>query len=287
MHNRELKPLYAMMVTGKDPERIEWARHQVVYFLQQMRYPEHLKHVLIANEHPSLTVLCGDSSFNNAQCKEMQITNRAQTTLGDIRNRLLACVPPHSYCFPLDDDDYLSPDWIYQMLQHWPNNETALVQFGARLNHNLISVSSWQSHFDSGFVHYVADIDRLRAISFQYASQNTLEDLVLHRLQIGQQRHLWLDNDASLYIRYVHHTNTSVFVNANQTAANDRLGEREVTKSQHELCITHAPNRHTTENPTVARFTKWCRTYGSFAFVGLCCLVLYAHYRRRWTAIDK
>lgn len=276
MKNREMKPVYAMMVTGKDRQRIGWAQRQVHYFLQEMNYPADLKYMLIANEHPSLSVCKRDCHH----VQEFQVEDRNHTTLGEIRNQLITHVPKGSYCFVLDDDDYLDPDWILRMLSAWPNDGTALIQFSNRLNHNLLTHSSWKSHFRSGFVHFLGDVDRLRAIQFRYASQNTLEDLVLHRLQIGKQRHVWTNNDPALYVRYVHNNNTSVFVDSKQSFANQQLGESQVTSSQHQLCLHGAPDaldQNLKDN--------WCRnisnTLPTLACVSFFLFCLFLKYRSR------
>ncbi len=262
---RSIKPIYAMMVTGKDAQRIEWAQKQLQFYFEKMNYPDDYKHILIASEHSSLSVKrAQDESRKNVI--ELRIANRSQTTLGDIRNRLLALVPTGSYCFVLDDDDYLDPDWLKQMLHHWPNNNTALIQFNSRLNHNIITQSSWQSHIPSGFVHFLGDIDALRAIQFQYLSENTMEDIMIHDLQIGQQRHIWSNEDPSVYIRYVHNNNTSVFVDRHQAIANNRLGENPATNVQHRICVAHIPSstslisqsRRSQFHP-FHNLTQWCR----------------------------
>ncbi len=235
---RVYKPVYGMMITGSSAQRIEWARACIERFVTKQTYIHSAPvRVLVLNEHFSESAL---TKTTRAFASEWKITNRKETTLGALRNQLLQKVPSDSYVYVLDDDDYIPSDSLEVLLQSWPNDGSALIQICNRLNHNILTNTSWRSYFASGFVHYLADINTLRSIDFHYTDANTLEDLTLHKLSRGE-RFLWTNNPAKLYVRYTHGKNCSPYVRREQQAANHLLGEESVVPEEHTYCIQHQP----------------------------------------------
>lgn len=255
--------IYALMVTGKNEQRIQWARQQVMKFMTQQSYSG-TKRILIANEHPSLHVLDSQSKFRE-KVNEIHISDRHLVSLGQIRNQLLALVPSGSYVMILDDDDYISPTFLTQMIEYWHQQKpkTVMVQMGNRLNHNSKIGSSWQSSHPSGFVHFVADIDLLRSSQFQYFDRNSLEDLSIHEFT---SRTIWHDSPPELYIRYIHGDNTSLYVNPQQSQPNTDLGEIPVSQEMSQLCLQHVPNEWQ-ENATNQVLEQKCRLTKERGFI--------------------
>lgn len=256
--------MYALMVTGKSEGRIRWARHQISQYMEHQQY-DGRKFLLVANEHANLNFQ-HESELYVDRVKEIHIQDRSTTSLGKIRNRLLDVVPSGSYVFVLDDDDYVSSSLITEMIRYWrvQSGRTAMVQLGNRLNHNIVTDSSWQSSHPSGFVHFVGDIDLLRKYNFRYLPRDSLEDLSIHELD---SRTIWHDSAPELYIRYVHGENTSLYVNSRQTEANTSLGENVVDAATSEFCRKHAPS---------SRQQQRCRWGFSATFVLLLVAVVIA-----------
>lgn len=235
----------ALLVTGKDDQRIVWARNQVQDFILNQNILGQ-KHILIANEHPKLSV-CQDQTENRIKqnVTEIKINNRFETTLGAIRNKLLDLVPQNAFVFILDDDDHIHPTILQEMFLYWKSQDetTALIQLGTRLNHNISTCSSWQSKVPSGFVHFLADINLLRSVNFRYLEKDAMEDLSLYQLPVGSVRTVWKDNPANLYVRYIHKNNTSLYVDPLQQEAYYHLGEKQVIKEMHDYCVRFAPQQ--------------------------------------------
>lgn len=252
--------VYGLMVTGKTSQRVRWAQSQVRLFMQQTYTGN--KYMIVANEHPYLKVL--DPGFKptlneSERVMEFQVRDRHQTTLGNIRNDLLSRVPAGVYVFIVDDDDYLHPELLHRMSQYWEEEaiksckDYALIQIQNRLNHNVQHSASWESSYSWGCVHFMAKIDRLRDISFQYLNVETLEDLSIQKLQIGEERLIWHNNSSNLYIRYVHTNNTSAYVNPKQCIPNMFLGEKPVNETIHHYCVQHVPEGLNNGNPNMNR----------------------------------
>lgn len=117
----DLPHVVAVMITGKHPQRVVWARAAAAWFHAQT-YPADRRHLLIVQDlsaqplfavHTQQTELCVVSTPSLATYEASNAAPRA--SLGELRNRALAEVAryyPDSWVLQWDDDDYAAPDRI-------------------------------------------------------------------------------------------------------------------------------------------------------------------------------
>lgn len=196
-----------IMVTGKDASRKNFAEQAIRNF-QEQTYPN--KTLLIINH--------GTYSLQAApDVTEIRITKDEHTTLGDVRNFALEKVPLGSLWAVWDDDDYRRPDYLYKLYTWLVGNDAALVTYTSRLEYNQNTGLIWQSNIPWGSVHILAQ----RVPNIRYLARDTMEDvdLVSHYRTRGYRVHVKKNRkDPSIYVRLVHGTNTSLYVNAHKSS---------------------------------------------------------------------
>lgn len=204
------------MPTGGSDLRIRWAQLSVSWFHQQT-YEN--KHLLILNSHPTLHVVppngtSGDVKEKEANVIEIKVNRKYPhlTTLGDVRNFSLSLVPKDAFVYIWDDDDYHHPDLLRRLAERLSQTGKATVFLKNRINYNLATNALWLSSDKRGLVHFMADINKLRTEKFAYLSLNSAEDQPVHLISEKEV----IDNNPSLYIRFTHHENTSLYVNKSQ-----------------------------------------------------------------------
>lgn len=214
--------LWAIMPTGATKERVQLAQWALQHFRNMESPSLNMKaKLLILNEHPTENVVRDTTASDDVI--EIPVNRHLPhlKTLGQVRNYGLSLIPSGDFIYIFDDDDYHHPTLFKEMYNVWQSaatRTTCMVQLKHRLNHNLLNGKTWASRDERGLVHFFGSIDRLRAIGFQYDSKNCLEDLCIHRLS-SSEKCLFEQNNPSLYIRYTHDANTSIFVNPSQTTA--------------------------------------------------------------------
>jgi hypothetical protein len=194
------KPIYCLMVTGKDNIRYQFAKKSIMNFLIQT-YKN--KHLIIINHGDKQLV-----SMNNNLVTELMV-HKANKTLGDLRNISLNHVPEKAIFTTWDDDDWRSSDYLQKLYNVLISNNAEMVMIRNRLEYNLNNNSVWKASLNSGFLTFFMFKDnRLR-----YSSQNTLEDQIIKTdaYKIGK-RVIVYDNDPTIYVRYIHKNNTSPYV---------------------------------------------------------------------------
>ena len=229
--------IWAILLTGATETRIRCARESLSQ-LNAMEAPAadvHL-HLLIMNEHQYLKVIAEESRSKKAV--EVKVNRRLPhlRTLGQLRNFALSLIPPGHKIFVFDDDDYRHPLLLKNMWETWQKQPSAcMVQIKNRLNYNIRTNSSWISSNKRGMVHFLGCIDALRAQRFMYKEVNSLEDLTIYDLK----NRLLLENDPSMYVRYTHSSNASIWVDQKQKTPQLTEG-------------------HYTESPSNENLTKYC-----------------------------
>jgi len=204
-HDSHDKPwVYAIMITGKNTDRIKFARTAVKNFENQ----DYLKKkLIIINHHPTLKVL-NDNKNNSI----VEITvEKTDTTLGDLRNMALELVPMDATWTPWDDDDLRSHDFLRTMIKHLSPKDYA-VTFCNRFEINMKNGYVWGvSLKQKGTVHLVSRAFDKR---IKYLSKDSMEDVqLIDDIHLnGHTIHKIEDNDPKMYIRTVHGDNTSLYV---------------------------------------------------------------------------
>jgi hypothetical protein len=198
--------VYCIMVTGKDACRQEFALAAIENFKEQS-YPN--KYMIILNHGTrSITV----PSKDNAHILHIQI-EKARNTLGELRNIALQMVPFNAFWCTWDDDDYRHPDFIAILMGELLKGQNHVVAMQNRIEYNALTALKWKIRVRSGLVHILAKKDP----RVTYLHKDTMEDIDLIKdyIKYGHKVH-FLDNDPTIYIRLVHHTNTSMYVNNNK-----------------------------------------------------------------------
>lgn len=212
----DLPDVYCIMITGKDDERIRWARKAVLNFREQS-YPN--KHLIIINHHASLKVIEKSSPYvqtlQDDGIVEFQVPKSKGTLLGHLRNIALDLVPYNALWTTWDDDDIRSMDYLSTLQKHMSPSYHA-VAFCNRIEVNRKTGFVWGvSLKPHGTVHILCRASDKR---IRYLQRDTMEDVHLHRdiLQFGHQIKVIQDNDPLMYIRVIHDTNTSLYVDPNK-----------------------------------------------------------------------
>lgn len=205
---RYQKPLVVcIMITGKNACREHFAKRAIDNFYEQ-NYPN--KRLVIINHSPEYRVLQNDKSD---MIYEFHVPKTEQTKLGDLRNIALAMVPPDAIWTTWDDDDYRVPDYLSIMLKALDKSNADVLAFKHRTEYNINNGFVWNIHLETGFPLLFAKQD-MRVL---YKRQDTMEDtdMLSDYRNLGKNIIIH-DNDPRLYIRLVHGSNTSLYVDRNK-----------------------------------------------------------------------
>lgn len=201
-------PVYCILITGKNAERVQYAKKAVENFLSQT-YKE--KHLIIVNHDLENKVLDDNIDLNNII--EIQINKTDQNlTLGHLRNIGLNLVAHDAYWTTWDDDDWRSQTYLNYMMSFVTARDRNVVAITQRLEYNKNTSSSWIGIKPDGFVFFVAPKD----LRVQYLLIETMEDKNILADYAKNYKITLLNNDHKLYVRLVHNTNTSLYVDKNK-----------------------------------------------------------------------
>jgi hypothetical protein len=197
-----------LMITGKTDQRIEYARHALQNF-QEQTYP--YKRLVILNHNTIHRVLESTWTSWPQDVYEFMIDKDAESlTLGSLRNISLELVGHDDLWTVWDDDDWRSSSYLSTLYEAMsPLKGDVCVAFQNRMEYNVNTGFVWRSKLRSGFPHVLAKFDR----RVRYLDKDTMEDLNLITDYAKYGRVVIIDNDPSMYIRLVHGTNTSSYVN--------------------------------------------------------------------------
>ena len=202
--------IVCLMITGKDDERINFARRSIQNFKDQ----DYSNKVLVIINHSLTKVIPKDDDENSIT--EFYV-DKSNLTLGDLRNIALEMVPINSLWTPWDDDDIRSKHYLSILYKEMKSHNADVVAYTDRLEHNFKKHFTWHSRLHSGFVHILAKQDK----RIQYLQKDTMEDLnlfdVFKKYEI--KVHVF-HNDPSIYIRLVHGNNTSLYINYDKNNEN-------------------------------------------------------------------
>jgi hypothetical protein len=221
--------VYCIMVTGKDPSREAYARKSVQNFLEQ----DYRRKRLVIINHGTYQVL---DRKDDPQMFEFHVEKGAMT-LGDLRNIALNLVPTDAIWTVWDDDDIRSSSYLSRMYY-------ALRISGC----DMVAICNrYECNVNTGFVWKIRQLKGLPTVFCKqdlrvtYLPEDTMEDVHLIRdyRARGHPVYLWSWNDPAMYIRVVHSTNTSLYVNREKATVTRSEGggggsytEAEVTKAE-------------------------------------------------------
>jgi hypothetical protein len=217
------------MITGKDQQRIEFAKQSVKNF-QEQTYPN--KKLIIIN-HNSQKIIQSHDPETNQNITEIY-KSKNNTTLGQLRNYALDLVPDGALFTTWDDDDYRIPSYLSQLYSKLVENNADLVTFTRRTEFNSINKYVWTISLDTGFVTILARKDSKNNI--KYLDKDSMEDvdILTDYRKYHHKIYTWANNEPDIYIRTVHGNNTSLYVN--KTKAN--ISEYDVNNAYNEYEVS-------------------------------------------------
>lgn len=137
-------------------------------------------------------------------------------TLGALRNLALETfVPNGGLWMSFDDDDWRSPDYLLEFYKRFKYHKLDLLFMKNRLEYNKNNGYVFRSKFEDGRAFFLArKFDNIVV----YDDLDTLEDMNIDTRyrDIGKKIRKF-NNDPKMYIRVIHTTNTSVYVQPDKT----------------------------------------------------------------------
>lgn len=212
--NKNNTPLIVcLMITGKSNYRLNFIQKSIDNFKNQSY---NNKQLIILN-HGFASQNGGNNNLQslddiNNNIFEFQI-NKQNKTLGELRNISLQFVPINALWTPWDDDDLRSNNYLSYLYNELKTQKVDCVAFQNRYEHNLNNGFSWKINLKNGIKFVLCKQHPL----IKYLDKDTLEDIdLLNNIQKNNYKIKIINNDPKIYIRIVHDTNTSVFVNKNK-----------------------------------------------------------------------
>ena len=199
--NKEERPVYCLMVTGYNKERLSMARKSIQNFKQQTYKNKNLiilnqsKERLIKKESKDTTVL-------------EVLVDKEDKTLGELRNMSLQFVPPNAIWTTWDDDDYRSSNYIKKMVHIMNKNKAEFLMFQNRIEYNKTNNFSFKMTMKSGFMTFFS----VHNPFLEYEHVSTSEDVKVKNYALKHMKTYIYDNDPKMYIRLIHDDNTSIYV---------------------------------------------------------------------------
>ena len=208
---QETEPIYCLMVTGKDDERMGFARASLRNFTAQT-HPD--KRLIIVNHHPRIKVL----EDYHPDVTEIAFDKGEGRTLGNMRNLALGMVPMDALWTTWDNDDYHHPTYLSQLYSRLTQTGSDAVFQTRRYEYNYVTDFAWGFHNDDGFWIIFAR----RTPGVMYLKRDSNEDLDI-REQVkhaARKFDIW-PNEPYIYIRTVHGRNTSTSLDQAKATLNN------------------------------------------------------------------
>lgn len=215
-------PIYCLMVTGKDEQRIRYAVSSIRNFIHQ-DYKN--KYLIIINHHPHISVLDAFAyeqdierlkldDLVSEKIVEIYIEKNEFLTLGMLRNISLQLVPMFALWITWDDDDWRSNDFLTLLYNVYYENEVDAVAFTKRFEFNENTNFSWMIELKSGLPFVLSKKNPL----IEYANVDTMEDInLINNMENVGLKVAIFENDPRIYIRLIHNNNTSEYANATKS----------------------------------------------------------------------
>lgn len=228
------RPIYCLMVTSD--ARKKFIPIGIKNFMMQSMKKKYL--VIINNsDDESKTKLAKNISGNNIF--EFHIPKKENNfSLGDLRNIALELVPMGALWTTWDDDDWRGPDYLYKLNSIMESQQADIVFLKNRLEYNLNNGFSYRSEFQQAKMPFFL---AKKITGFQYLNRDSLEDVnvAADYKRRGKKIYLW-NNDPKLYLRNIHNTNSSVYVDNDKR----RVLNYATTSHYHEFDVTKEEQKY-------------------------------------------
>lgn len=205
-------PVYCLMVTGYTTQRDAFARKSIQNFAEQS-YPN--KHLIVINQS-TRSLLAPHAGSDNML--EVYMNNTAgRWSLGYLRNVSLQLVPPDAIWTTWDDDDYRDVHYLRIMMSEMRRAECDFLMFQNRVEYNLLNGFAFKLTLKTGLMTFFARHNP----NIRYADVSTSEDKAVKDFATKHLAVHVYDNDPMLYVRAIHDSNTSTYVNKNKSEVRD------------------------------------------------------------------
>ena len=192
--------IYCVCITGKEASRHNFMK---VAYLNFIRQTYERKHLLIINH--------GKTRFQTSTQTNLSevMIEKQDFTLGDLRNFALDLIPYEALWTVWDDDDWRHEQYLEFLYLNFMKHKPDALFIQNRLEYNLNTKFTYKSSFSNGIPFMFARKTEL----IRYLSKHWLEDENLQKdLHKHGKTYVVVDNDPRLYIRLIHETNTSMYV---------------------------------------------------------------------------
>jgi glycosyltransferase involved in cell wall biosynthesis len=223
--------VYCLMVTLNDPRRQEYIRQSVRNFREQTYVNKRL--VIMNQSESGERILASKEDLADDRMLEVMLP---RGNLGEIRNISLEMVPLGAIWTLWDDDDWRAPDYLEILEKTMRENDADFLMIRNRIEYVVPTKFAYVATLRSGFMSFFA---RKTPRPLRYAHLDRLEDKPL-KIEARRTRAVYvLDNPPTMYVRFVHDTNTSPYVNnkrasVRDTSRNSDYFEREIHAREHE-----------------------------------------------------
>lgn len=201
-------PVYCLMITGHSVDRRSFAMKSIQNFFEQS-YKN--KHLLIINQS-KIPLLQTDYK----SVLEVYVNNK-NTSLGELRNISLQLVPPNAIWTTWDDDDYRDQTYVETMIHEFIEKKCDFLMFQNRLEYNLKNDFAFKLTLKSGLMTFFARSNP----NLIYDHVSTSEDKVIKNYALKNLNVYLYDNNPFLYVRAIHNSNTSKYVNNDRESISD------------------------------------------------------------------
>ena len=203
--------IYCIMITGKNEGREAYAKKAVKNFLEQDY--KHKKLVII--NHGSYVVLNPEQKKTDFMFEFHVDKEPSSLTLGDLRNMATQLVPIDAMWTVWDDDDIRAPNYLSLLYYALRLSGSDMVAICNRYEVNANNGFSWRIKQTRGLPTVLSKQD----LRLSYLSKDTMEDvdLIEDYEKLGHPVYRWTWNRPSMYIRFVHGDNTSLYVDPHKS----------------------------------------------------------------------
>lgn len=193
--------IYCVMMTGKNEDRYKFVQIAIDNFMEQTYINKHL--IIINHGTKSLKQL------ENESITELHF-NKDKMTLGDMRNFAIEMIPFGSLWTIWDDDDWRHKRYLELMYKNMKDNSADVVFIKNRIDYNMRNNFVYRSRFEKGMPFVLCKKTEV----IRYLPKDSLEDIrLLNDFELYDKKTYLINNDPRWYIRTIHGTNTSLFVN--------------------------------------------------------------------------
>lgn len=225
-------PIYCLMITS------DARKHFVPIGIQNfMTQNIKDKYLVIINNSETEPKLSKNISGNNIY--EFHIPKQKNNlSLGDLRNIALEFVPPGALWTTWDDDDWRAPNYLEQLTSVMSSQKADIVFLKNRLEYNMNNGFSYRSEFKQATMPFFV---AKKIAAFKYLNCDSLEDVNVAKeyTRFGKKVYLW-NNTPKMYLRNIHGTNSSVYVDNNKRKIVDYAS----TSHYHEYDVTREEQRY-------------------------------------------